>query len=480
MYVLRRWVVRHAGLMESLYRLFDAVLHIVRPVVRVIGYDRVEKPVAAVERTVKGLLFDCRMCGACLLSVTGMACPMNCPKSMRNGPCGGVRPDGNCEVKTDMPCVWMEAWRGAQRTRLGVIPKDPNPPVENNYIGKSSWLRVVRQEPWPEPLLTNAPHTSTSSAVSRLEKLLREGLFVVTSECAPPDSADPDAVLNHVQYYEGCIDALNVTDAPGAHCHMSSMGVSLLLEKAGWEPVMQMTCRDRNRIAIQGDLLSASALGIRNLLCLTGDGIENGDDPGAKPVFDLDAVSLLDTARRMRDDGVYRSGRELATPPKLFLGAVDNPFVPPFDLRSMRLAKKIEAGAQFVQTQYCYDIEVLKRYMECIREEGLHNRCFILVGVGPLVSPRTARWMRANVPGVYIPDEIIARLEKAQDSKKEGIKICIETIQEIHEIEGISGIHLMAPKREHLIQEIVHASGVLTGRPSTLVSTGEFTCPSQG
>ena len=365
-----------------------------------------------------------------------------------------------------MPCVWVEAWRGSQRMRLGVIPKDPNPPLENNHVGKSSWLRVVRQEPWPKPLLTNAPHAPTSSAASRLEQLLREGVFVVTSECAPPDSADPDVVLNHAHYYEGCIDALNVTDAPGAHCHMSSMGVLLLLEKAGWELVMQMTCRDRNRIAIQGDLLSASALGIRNLLCLTGDGIENGDDPGAKPVFDLDAVSLLDTARRMRDDGLYRSGRELATPPKLFLGAVDNPFVPPFDLRPMRLAKKIEAGAQFVQTQYCFDIDVLERYMEHIRDEGLHNRCFMLIGVGPLVSPRMARWMRANVPGVYIPDKVITRLERAQDPKSEGIKMCVEIIQQIHEIEGISGIHLMAPKREHLIREIVYASGVLAGRPS--------------
>jgi 5,10-methylenetetrahydrofolate reductase len=227
---------------------------------------------------------------------------------------------------------------------------------------------------------------------------------------------------------------------------------------------MQMTCRDRNRIAMQGDILSAAALGIRNLLCLTGDGIANGDDPDAKPVYDLDVVSLLDTARRMRDDGVYRSGGKLATPPKLFLGAVDNPFMPPFDLRVTRLAKKIEAGAQFVQTQYCFDTDLLERYMARVREAGLHERCRIIIGVGPIVSPRTARWMRAHVPGIHVPDAVIARLEQARDPREAGIRICVETIQRIRAIEGVAGIHVMATKKEKLIQEIVHASGVLAGR----------------
>lgn len=472
MYALRRWAVSHADLMETLYRVVDSLIQIMRPVVRVIGVDRIEGPVASFERALKGLLFDCKMCGACSLSATGMACPMNCPKSVRNGPCGGVRSDGTCEVSPDMACVWMEARRGAQRTRLGELPGDPNPPVEHNLSGRSSWLRVVRQEPWPDSLLTKSEIHSLPTSDSRLEDLLRKGTFVVTSECAPPDSADPNTVLEHLHHYEGCVDALNVTDAAGAHCHMSSLGVSLLLERAGWEPVMQMTCRDRNRIAIQGDLLSASALGIRNMLCLTGDGIENGDDPGAKPVFDLDAVTLLDTARRMRDDGLYRSGRKLSDSPRLFLGAVDNPFAPPFDLRPMRLAKKIQAGAQFIQTQYCFDVRLLERYMERIREEGLDHLCFILIGVGPIVSPRTARWMRANVPGVHIPDEVITRLDRARDPEQEGIQMCVEMIQQIHAIDGISGIHLMSPKREHLIRKIINASGVLAARSRFLTSLG--------
>ena len=478
MYTLRRLPVPHAGLLDSAYRVLDRLLDLVRPLVRRIGYERLERPVAFVERHAKGLLFDCRMCGACSLSVTGMSCPMNCPKLLRNGPCGGVRADGSCEVDANLPCVWVEAWRGAQRMKAGALPSTPNPPVEHHVAGRSSWLRVLRQEPWPAPLVTEAPHAPQSGSRSRLEALLASGTFVVTSECAPPDSADPDDVLARTHHYDGHVDALNVTDAPGAHCHMSSLGVSLILERAGHEAVMQMTCRDRNRIAIQGDILAAAALGIRNLLCLTGDGIGNGDDPGAKAVFDLDAVSLLDTARRLRDDGLYRSGRKLTGRPRLFLGAVDNPFVPPHDLRPLRLARKVAAGARFIQTQYCFDIPMLERYMASVRAEGLHRRCSIVVGVGPLVSARSARWMRAHVPGVHIPDETIARLESAADPESEGVRMCVETIRAIRAIEGVAGIHLMAPKREHLIGPIVTQSGVLADRPRATQPNGAKTCPS--
>lgn len=477
MQALRLWTVRHAGAVDASYRALQRVLDALRPLVRRIGFERVERPVAALERIVKGALFDCRMCGACVLSTTGMACPMNCPKSMRNGPCGGVRSDGGCEVSPQMRCVWIEARRGAGRMRARALPAQPNPPLEHQHAGRSSWLRVLRQQPWPPALVTEAPAHDEPVCGSRLEVLLRNRHFVVTSECSPPDSADAADVLTRTHHYAGWVDALNVTDAPGAHCHMSSLGVSLILQRAGFEPVMQMTCRDRNRIAIQGDILAAAALGIRHLLCLTGDGIANGDDPGAKPVFDLDAVSLLDTARRLRDDGLYRSGRRLTARPHLLLGAVENPFAPPYEERPLRLARKVAAGARFVQTQFCFDVAMLERYMAAVRAEGLHRRCAIIVGVGPLVSARGARWMREQVPGVHVPESLVARLERAIDPVAEGTRICVETIQHIRAIDGVAGVHLMAPKREHLIGPIVEASGVLAGRPAPVKPRGGASCP---
>jgi 5,10-methylenetetrahydrofolate reductase len=236
------------------------------------------------------------------------------------------------------------------------------------------------------------------------------------------------------------------------------------LTSAGYAPVMQISCRDRNRIAIQGDVLGAAAMGVCNILCLTGDGVQAGDQPGAKPVFDLDSISLLETIRMMRDEGTFLSGRKLKVPPRVFLGAASNPFVPPYDFRPIRLAKKIAAGAQFVQTQYCYDMELLKRFMTRVRNMGLHERCYILVGVGPLASPRAARWIRSNVPGVHIPDAVIERLDGAEKPKLEGKQLGIELIQQIKEIEGVAGVHVMAYRQEELVSEIITQSGVLHGR----------------
>jgi 5,10-methylenetetrahydrofolate reductase len=240
--------------------------------------------------------------------------------------------------------------------------------------------------------------------------------------------------------------------------------MAALLVQVGQEPVFQMVCRDRNRIALQSDLLSAHALGIENVLCLTGDYTSLGDHPEAKPVFDLDSVALLETIRIMRDEGRFLSGRRLTVPPQVFLGAAANPFAPPLDFRPLRLAKKIAAGAQFVQTQYCFDVPLLERYMARVRELGLHERCFILVGVGPLASPRAARWIRNNVPGVHIPDAVIERLERAEKPKQEGKRLCIELIQQIREIEGVAGVHVMAYRQEELVSEIISGSGILKGR----------------
>lgn len=298
----------------------------------------------------------------------------------------------------------------------------------------------------------------------RLERVLRAGHFAVTAEIAPPDSADPEEVYNRAQVFDGYVDAINATDGSGANCHMSSVGVCSLLTRRGYAMVMQVSCRDKNRIAIQGDVLGAAAMGVANILCLTGDGVQAGDQPDAKPVFDLDCMSLLQMVTSMRDQGQFLSGRKLTSPPRVFLGAAANPFGPPLDYRPLRLQKKIEAGAQFVQTQYCFDLDLLRTYMARVRDLGLTERCYILIGVGPMPSAKTAAWIRDNVPGVHIPDEIIRRLLGAKNQREEGLKICVEMIQAVKEIEGVHGVHVMAYRQEERVPEIISASGVLEGR----------------
>lgn len=302
------------------------------------------------------------------------------------------------------------------------------------------------------------------SSRGRLERVLRRGEFAVTAELNPPDSADPEDVYNRVAPFEGWVDAINAVDASGANCHMSSVGICALLTRMGYAPVLQVACRDRNRIAIQGDVLGAAAMGVANILCLTGDGVQAGDQPGALPVFDLDCMSLLETVRTMRDERRFLSGRKLTSPPHVFMGAAANPFAPPYEFRPLRLAKKIAAGAQFVQTQYCFDLALFRQFMTRVRDLGLDKKCFILAGVGPLASAKTARWIRANVPGIHIPDAVVARLEGAANPKAEGKRICIEMMQEIREMQGVSGVHVMAYRQEELVADIVRESGVLAGR----------------
>jgi methylenetetrahydrofolate reductase (NADPH) len=302
------------------------------------------------------------------------------------------------------------------------------------------------------------------SSPGRLERVLRAGKFAVTTEISPPDSADPQEVYARARVFDGYVDAINATDGSGANCHMSSVGVCSLLSRIGYAMVMQVSCRDKNRIAIQGDVLGAAAMGVANILCLTGDGVQAGDHPQAKPVFDLDCMSLLEMVRVMRDESRFQSGRTLSYPPHVFLGAAANPFAEPLDFRVLRLAKKIAAGAQFIQTQYCYDIPRLQAYMQQVRAMGLHRMAYILVGVGPLASAKSAEWIRKNVPGVHIPDAVIKRLSGAARQKAEGKQLCIELIQQIREIDGVAGVHMMAYRQEEAVAEIIDKSGVLQGR----------------
>lgn len=292
-------------------------------------------------------------------------------------------------------------------------------------------------------------------SASGLEKALRAGEFVYTTELNPPDSANPADVFRAAEDLGGVAHAINATDASGANCHMSSIGICALLTRQKYETVYQISCRDRNRIAIQGDVLGAAAMGVCNVLCLSGDGVETGDQPGSKPVFDLDSISLLRTIRTMRDEGVFLSGRKLTSRPRLFLGAAENPCAPPYEWRFERLAKKIDAGADFVQTNFIFDLPIFEKFMGQVRDHGLHKKVFIIAGVGPLASAKSAQWIRKNIPGIHIPDQIIERLDAAEDQAAEGLEICVELVQRIQQIEGVAGAHIMAYKSEHLVPEII-------------------------
>jgi methylenetetrahydrofolate reductase (NADPH) len=300
---------------------------------------------------------------------------------------------------------------------------------------------------------------------SRLKSLLHGNEFVVTAEITPKLTASPEEILEQARPLKGLADAVNVTDGAGARVAMSSIAGSALLARDGIEPVMQMTCRDRNRIAIAADLLGASALGIRNLLALTGDDPKSGDEPDAKPVFDLGSRHIIELARSLTDEGRTASGRELSEPARLFVGAADAPFDPPADWRPDGLLDKVAAGVQFVQTQFCYDPEVVRRYLARLDDHGILEKSAFIIGVGPIASLKSARWMHENLFGVSIPDAIIKRLDGTDDEAAEGLRICVELIQVYQEMPGVSGVHVMAPaQRAARSAEAIEVSGVLAAR----------------
>lgn len=297
---------------------------------------------------------------------------------------------------------------------------------------------------------------------SRLNRILKNGHFAVTSECGPPKGADPKVIQDKGQLLKGFVDSINVTDNQTGVVRLSSMASCVLLKNEGLEPVLQMVTRDRNRIALQSDILGASALGIRNILCLTGDHQCFGNQPQAKGVFDVDSIQLIQMVRTMRDKGLILGGDKLTQPPDLFIGAAENPFADPLNYRAARLAKKISAGAEFIQTQCIYNIVRFKEWMDQVRERGLHKKVFILGGVTPIKSARMAEYMSKNVAGMDVPAEIIERMKSipAGDQRKEGIKIAVETIKELKKIEGVHGVHIMAIEWEEAVPEIVKGAGL--------------------
>jgi methylenetetrahydrofolate reductase (NADPH) len=295
-----------------------------------------------------------------------------------------------------------------------------------------------------------------------LRERLASGGFAVTAEISPPRGASTQPITKTAAHLKGWVDAVNVTDNQGSNVRLASWAGSLALLEAGLEPVMQMTCRDRNRIALQSDLLGASALGIRNILVMTGDHPKFGDHPGAKPVFDLDSVQLLWALRTMRDQHVLLSGRTLDPAPDCFLGAVENPFAPPVEFRADRLGKKVAAGAQFVQTQFVFDVPAFARWMAQVRDLGLTEGCKILAGVGAVRSVKALDYMQSHVPGVEVPDHVFQRLRSVPPGHQaqEGIKFAAEIVRQVAEIPGVAGVHLLVAGNEQAVPEILQNAGI--------------------
>ncbi len=281
--------------------------------------------------------------------------------------------------------------------------------------------------------------------MANLEEKIRGGRFVITAEIVPPLSAAPAKLLAEAELLGGKVDAMNVTDAAAGKTAMSSFAAAAILAANGYEPILQVTCRDRNRIALAGDLIGAAAQGIRNLLILKGDDPKGGDQPDAKPVFDFDSGQLLALARDLRDKGTLPSGRKVDPPPKFFIGGADVPRRPDANWKAAPLNAKIEAGADFVQTQFCFDLDVARAYIGRLREEGIVDRLAVIIGVGPIRSAKSARWMNENLFGVHVPEATIQRLEAAKDQAAEGRAICKELIAGLREIRGVAGAHVMAP-----------------------------------
>ena len=306
---------------------------------------------------------------------------------------------------------------------------------------------------------------------STLEKILASGDLAVTSECGPPRGALPQKVREKGELLRGYVDGVNVTDNQTAMVRMSSLAACIILKEMGLNPILQMVTRDRNRLAMQSDIIGAYAHGIDTMLCLSGDHPHFGDHPMAATVHDIDSIQLIQMVKDMRDEGLFQGGEKIDGPPKMFIGAAANPFADPFELRVSRLAKKVKAGVDFIQTQCIYNLDKFEKWMEGVRDRGLHEKVHILAGITPMKSVGMARYMKKRVPGMDVPDEVVKRMGGVPKDKQadEGIKICLETIERLKNVEGVRGFHLMAIEWEQKVPEIVERAGLLP-RPNSLNS----------
>lgn len=447
------------------------------------------------ERLIKGPLFGCRMCGNCLLQSTAMICPMECPKGLRNGPCGGVTPEGHCYVDETRKCVWSCIYSKAVRTGKEDKLLEVLPPVDWNRAGTELWTEVIekihetgtgkfvgsyfssdkekKKEVWdsvfrtirqPDWWMGDAEYHYPLPDVpaSSLEEKLRRGIFVVTAEMAPPQSCGTEKLSETIKGIHKYITAVNFTDASAARAKMSSIACCCTARNLGTEPVLQISARDTTRVRLQSDLIGINALGVKNVLCISGDSNRVSQSPlGNMNILDVDSVQMLWILRRMRDEGIYLDGRKITERPKLFLGAGTSPFALKPELQAIRDQKKINAGAQFMQTNIIFEPERLDLWLEELDKRNMLNKVFILAGVAPLKSYKAALYLHNKIPGVYLPQNVLKRMERAGDGQKEeGINIALETIEALKHRKGISGIHLMTMGWESVIPEIVTKAGL--------------------
>jgi methylenetetrahydrofolate reductase (NADPH) len=443
----------------------------------------------AVERIVKGPLFGCRMCGNCLLQETAFICPMECPKGARNGPCGGSTSE-HCYVDETRPCIWYQIYdrsfrMGREEKLLEVLP-----PLDWEKVGTETWGDVIRQvravgtKKVFTGLLSRDPvqRTATweavfrpvrqpdwwqgdaqyhppaySEPVSELERRLKAGEFVITAEVAPPLTTATRKLFKNIELVKPYVAAINFTDSPSATARMSSWACSTLAIQNGAEPVMQIAARDRTRTGLQGEVLGANALGVRNILCLSGDSMKMAPQPrGRMDVIDLDSIQMLWILRRMRDEGQYLDGRNIKFPPKYFLGAAASPFASEPQFQALREQKKVNAGAQFFQTNLVFDPDGLDTWLNELAKRNVLDKVYILIGITPLKSLRMAQYMHREVPGVTIPQKLLSRMEAAGDgAQEEGVQIALELIEAIRDKQGVHGIHIMAVGWEDIVPRLV-------------------------
>jgi 5,10-methylenetetrahydrofolate reductase len=437
------------------------------------------------------------MCGNCLLQETAFICPMECPKGARNGPCGGSTEE-HCYVDETRPCMWYRIYERAFKMGREEMLLEVLPPLDWDKVGTETWGDVVKQvrkvgtgkvvggllsrdpvkrtliwdlvfrpvrqpEWWHGDKEYHAP--KYTEPVSNLERALKAGDFVVTAEVQPPQTVSTNKLCSNVEMVKPYVTAINFTDCPSATPRMSSWACSTLAIQNHAEPVMQIAARDRTRVGLQAEVLGATALGVRNILCLSGDSMALAPEPrGRMDIIDLDSVQMLWVLRRMRDDGKYLDGRDMKFPPKFFLGAAASPFASEPKFQALREHKKINAGAQFFQTNLVYDADGLDIWLNELAKRNILEKVYILIGITPIKSFKIAKYMNDEVPGVTVPDVLMKRMEAAEakgGAQEEGVQIALELIEKIKIKQGVHGIHLMAVGWEEIVPRIVTDAGLL-------------------